>query len=70
MERLRPQTTRCFGKLPGPILLMRASLLIGNSRAPSCALKLSRSSHFTVQPWLTISSRMLTRTLASPSADK
>eukprot|EP00969_Alexandrium_andersonii_P184879 8168005-Alexandrium_andersonii.AAC.1 len=61
---------RCFGRSSGPILVMRASLLIGKSRAPSCALRLSRSSRLTAQPWLTISSRMRAQTPASSSADR
>eukprot|EP00969_Alexandrium_andersonii_P272993 12066172-Alexandrium_andersonii.AAC.1 len=56
-ERRRPQTMRRFGRLSGPILLTRASLLIRNSRAPSCALRLSSSSHLTAQPWLAIPPR-------------
>eukprot|EP00969_Alexandrium_andersonii_P098687 4354658-Alexandrium_andersonii.AAC.1 len=40
-ERRRPQTMRCFGRLSGPILLMRASLSIGNSPAPTWARRLS-----------------------------
>eukprot|EP00969_Alexandrium_andersonii_P175359 7754734-Alexandrium_andersonii.AAC.1 len=40
-ERRRSQTMRCFERSSGPSLVMRASLLIGKSRAPSCALRLS-----------------------------
>eukprot|EP00969_Alexandrium_andersonii_P027231 1187528-Alexandrium_andersonii.AAC.1 len=57
-------------KAVGAHLADEASLPIGNSRAPSCALRLSRSSHFAARPWLTISSRMLAQTLTSSSADR
>eukprot|EP00969_Alexandrium_andersonii_P070418 3107879-Alexandrium_andersonii.AAC.1 len=40
-ERRRSQTMRCFGRLSGPIWLMSASLLIGNSWEPNCARRLS-----------------------------
>eukprot|EP00969_Alexandrium_andersonii_P237628 10489718-Alexandrium_andersonii.AAC.1 len=49
---------------------MRASLLIGHSCAPSCAPRLSRSSHFAAHPWLAVSSRMLVQTMTSSSADR
>eukprot|EP00969_Alexandrium_andersonii_P334888 14800619-Alexandrium_andersonii.AAC.1 len=69
-ERLKSQTMRCLSVLSGLSLVIRASLLIGTSRVPSWARRLSRSSHLTARPWLTVSSGIPSQTPTSSSADR
>eukprot|EP00969_Alexandrium_andersonii_P064213 2828548-Alexandrium_andersonii.AAC.1 len=53
-----------------PSMETRANRLMGKSRAPSWARRLSRSSQRTARPWWAISSRMPAQTSRSDSANR